>query len=461
VGESGSTMGEVVTPTWAQVGYVIATICLILALRGLSSPRTARAGNLVGAAGALLALVLVFLTARLDHLLPILCALGLGGLVGVAAARKVTLTAVPGLVAVLNGVGSAAVVLVALARVTSGGLASALAAFAVVAGAVSVAGSAVSVAKLSDLLPARPIVVPRAPWVYGGTVLAALAAAVVLALTGATPVGVLLALLGLAVGVLLVLPVSGSDVAVVISLLTAVTGLAVAASGYLLDSVLLLVAGILVGAAGLVLTRRMARTMGRRLSTILVGALAGPPTLARDGTRPMKTVGPEDVAALLGYASRVVLVPGYGLAVAQAQHALRDLADVLTSRGVEVRYAVHPVAGRMPGHMNVLLAEADVPYDQLADLDRANSEFPSADVALVVGANDVVNPAARRPYGSPLAGMAILDVDRAASVVVLKRSRGLGYAGVENELFYDPKTSVLFGDAKESLTRLVAALRSL
>jgi NAD(P) transhydrogenase subunit beta len=452
-------MGEVATPAWAQVGYLVVAVCLVLALKGLSSPRTARVGNLLGAAGALLALVLVFVTARPDNLPAILGALGVGGLVGVVAARKVAMTAVPQLVAVFTGAGGAAAALVALTAVTTPGVA----ALAIVAGAVSVAGSAVTVAKLRDLLPARPIVVPQARWVYPGVLLVTLAAAITLAVTGATVAGVALALLGLAVGVLLVLPVGGSDVPVAIAVLNASTGVAVAASGYLLGNVLLLVAGTLVGAAGALLTRVMARTMSRRLSSILMGALVGPSTLgqAQESTRPVRSVGPEDVAALLGYASRVVLVPGFGLAAAQAQHVLRDLADVLASRGVEVLYAIHPVAGRMPGHMNVLLAEADVPYDQLADLDRANPELRAADVAVVVGANDVVNPAARQPYGSPLAGMAILDVDRAASVVVLKRSRRPGYAGVENELLYHPKTSVLFGDAKESLTRLVAAVRSL
>lgn len=462
--ESVSTMGEVVTPAWAQVGYLVAAVCFILALKGLSSPRTARAGNLVGAVGALLALVLVFVTARPGNVPLILCALVLGGLVGVVVARKVAMTAMPQLIAVFNGVGGAAAALVALAELAArdGPLAHAVAAFTVLAGTVSFSGSAITVAKLQDLLPARPIVLPQVRWVYGGVLIVTLAAAVALILTGATVVGIVLALLGLAVGVLLVLPVGGSDVPVVISLLNASTGLAVAASGYLLGNVLLLVAGTLVGAAGSLLTRLMARAMGRRVSTILVGALAGPSTLGQvqETTRPVRSAGPEDVAVLLAYASRVVLVPGYGLAAAQAQHVLRDLVDALASRGVDVLYAIHPVAGRMPGHMNVLLAEADVPYDQLADLDRANPEFRATDVALVVGANDVVNPAARRPYGSPLAGMPILDVDQAASVVFLKRSMRPGFAGVENELLHDPKTTVLFGDAKESLTRLVAALKA-
>ena len=455
------------TPTWVQLGYLVAAVCFLLALKALSSPRTARTGNLIGAAGALLAVVLVFVAEPPRHLLAILAAILLGAVAGLVAARRVAMTAVPQLVAIFNGVGGAAAALVAMLEVgelnQAGALPRMAAAFTVLVGAVSFAGSAVTVGKLQDLLPARPIVVPQVQWVYGGGLAVTLAAAVVAVVTGAPIVAIVLAVLAVALGVLLVLPVGGADVPIVISLLNAFTGLAVAASGYLLGNALLLVAGTLVGAAGTLLTRLMAQAMGRRVTTILFGALGGTTTTlggTTESTRPVKSAGPNDVAVLLGYARRVVVVPGYGLAVAQAQHALRELADVLADRGVSVVYAIHPVAGRMPGHMNVLLAEANVPYEQQVEMSQVNPEFKAADVALVVGANDVVNPAARNAYGSPIAGMPILDADEAAAVVFLKRSMRPGFAGIENDLLYNPKTTVLFGDAKDSLTQLVASLKS-
>ncbi|MDQ3432416.1 MAG: NAD(P)(+) transhydrogenase (Re/Si-specific) subunit beta, partial [Actinomycetota bacterium] len=272
-----------------------------------------------------------------------------------------------------------------------------------------------------------------------------------------------LGLLGLALGLLLVLPVGGADVPIVISLLNAFTGLTVAASGYLLGNVLLLVAGTLVGASGTLLTRLMASAMGRSVAGTLFGAFRGGSTAGggEESDRPVRVGSAEDVAILLGYANQVVVVPGYGLAVAQAQHALRELADLLAARGVRVSYGMHPVAGRMPGHMNVLLAEANVPYEQLVEMDQANGALPSTDVALVVGANDVVNPAARDRPGSPIYGMPILDVDAAQAVVFLKRSMRPGFAGIDNSLLYDPKTTLLFGDAKASLTSVVAAVKSL
>jgi NAD(P) transhydrogenase subunit beta len=269
--------------------------------------------------------------------------------------------------------------------------------------------------------------------------------------------------LSLALGLLLVLPVGGADVPIVISLLNAFSGITVAASGYVLGNTLLIVAGTLVGASGTLLTKLMASAMGRSLVNIMFGALKGGSTLgALTATdRPVRAASAQDVAILLGYASKVIVAPGYGLAVAQAQHALRDLADVLTDRGVEVIYAIHPVAGRMPGHMNVLLAEADVPYERLKEMDAVNPEFKTADVVLVVGANDVVNPAARTLPGSPIYGMPILAADEARSIVFLKRSLRPGFAGIENELLHDPKTTLLFGDAKESLTRLISATKTL
>jgi NAD(P) transhydrogenase subunit beta len=337
---------------------------------------------------------------------------------------------------------------------------------------VSFAGSCITFAKLQELMTGRPVTFPGGQYAFGGALAAAVALAGVLVATGGgegdTPAGWLLgvlAVVSLAVGVLFVLPVGGADVPIVISLLNAFTGLTVAASGYVLSNTLLLVAGTLVGASGTILTRLMAAAMGRSLLSILFGAFRQSSTAGSTATsgddRPVRSGSPTDVAILLGYARKVVIVPGYGLAVAQAQHTIRELAELLEARGVEVIYGIHPVAGRMPGHMNVLLAEANVPYEALKEMDEVNPELPSTDVALVVGANDVVNPAAKSSPGAPIYGMPILEVDQAQQVVFLKRSMRPGFAGIENELLYDPKTTLLFGDAKDSLTKVVAAVKAL
>jgi NAD(P) transhydrogenase subunit beta len=299
--------------------------------------------------------------------------------------------------------------------------------------------------------------------VFGGALLASVALSVVTVTSPAVGVGVILTLLGLLVGVLLVLPVGGADVPIVISLLNAFTGLTVAAGGYVLDNTLLLVAGTLVGASGTFLTKLMAAAMGRSVVNILFGALKGGSTLGAGevSDRAVRSAGAEDVAILLGYASKVIIVPGYGLAVAQAQHTLRELVDVLDERGIQVDYAIHPVAGRMPGHMNVLLAEAQVPYEQLKEMDDINGEFKQTDVVLVVGANDVVNPAAKTTPGAPIYGMPILNADEAQQVIFMKRSMRPGFAGIENELLFDPRTTLLFGDAKDSLGKLLSAVKSL
>jgi NAD(P) transhydrogenase subunit beta len=312
------------------------------------------------------------------------------------------------------------------------------------------------------------VVLPGHPVFFGGAAVGAVALAVVTfakggAVDAATYAAVGVAVLALAVGVLFVLPVGGADVPIVISLLNAFTGLTVAASGYVLDNVLLLIAGTLVGASGTILTRLMATAMGRPVTSTLFGALrggstAGSTTVGAD--RPVRSTTPDDVAILLAYATKVIIVPGYGLAVAQAQHTVRELADLLAARDVELLYGIHPVAGRMPGHMNVLLAEANVPYEQLKEMDEVNPQFATTDVVLVIGANDVVNPAARQP-GTPISGMPILDVDQAQNVIFLKPSMRPGFAGIDNELLYQPNTTLLFGDAKDSLTKVVAALKNL
>ena len=463
---------NVLGPTSEALGYLVAAVCFILALKGLSSPATARQGNWLGAAGAVLACVVVFLAEDLDHIGPILVAIAVGTALGVPAARRVAMTQMPQLVALFNGVGGAAAALVAALELNAGaGSASTTAAiagaFTVLVGAVSFSGSCVTFAKLQELMTTRPVVFPGGPVAFGGSIAVAVALAIGVVVDADSGVVnawllVLLGLVALGVGVLF-LPVGGADVPIVISLLNAFTGLTVAASGYVLDNTLLLVAGTLVGASGTILTRMMASAMGRSTASILFGAFKGGSTAGSTevSDRPVRSASPEDVAILLAYARKVVIVPGYGLAVAQAQHTIHELVDVLEGKGVQVVYGIHPVAGRMPGHMNVLLAEANVPYEQLKEMDEANSELSSTDVALVVGANDVVNPAAKTSPGSPIYGMPILTVDDAKAVVFLKRSMRPGFAGIENELLYDAKTTLLFGDAKDSLTKVVQSLKGL
>ncbi|TCC04388.1 NAD(P)(+) transhydrogenase (Re/Si-specific) subunit beta [Kribbella soli] len=453
-------------PTWAQIGYLVSAVCFIVALKALSSPRSARTGNLIGAAGAVLAVIITFAAYKPDHLASILIALAIGTVGGVIGSRRVQMTQMPQLVALFNGVGGGAAALVALVElgdVPSDATVAAIAtAFTVLVGAISFSGSVVTFAKLQELMTTRPVTFPGLPVLFVASLLGGIALAAWLVSDPRVWVGVLLCLIGLAIGVMLVLPVGGADVPIVISLLNAFTGLTVAAGGYVLGNTLLLVAGTLVGAAGTLLTKLMADAMGRSVFNILFGAVRGGSTLGA-GTasdRPVISAGPEDVAILLGYASKVIIVPGYGLAVAQAQHTLRDLVEELQSRGVKVDYAIHPVAGRMPGHMNVLLAEAQVPYEQLREMDDINGDFKTTDVVLVVGANDVVNPAARNTPSAPIYGMPILNADEAQRVIFLKRSMRPGFAGIENELLYDPRTTLLFGDARDSLTKLLTALKT-
>ncbi|MET3720139.1 NAD(P)(+) transhydrogenase (Re/Si-specific) subunit beta [Arthrobacter sp. UYEF21] len=452
-------------PVWTSLLYLSAAVFFILALRGLSSPRTARRGNLIGAFGALLAVVTVFLSARLENIPWIIAAIALGTAVAAPVARRVKMTQMPQLVALFNGVGGGAAALVALLELghTADPWVRLAIVFTLLVGAVSFAGSGVTFAKLQELMTTRPVVFPGLPVVMAAVLLAAVGTAVAVVLTGSLALAVLLMVLGLAAGALLVLPVGGADVPIVISLLNAFTGLAVAASGVVLGNVLLVVAGTLVGASGTILTRAMAAAMGRSVAGILFGAFKGGSTAGSTAVseRPVRSSSAEDVAVLLGYAQRVIIVPGYGLAVAQGQHTAAELALALEARGIEVDFAIHPVAGRMPGHMNVLLAEANVPYESLKEMGEINSEFRMADVALVVGANDVVNPAAKTSAGSPIYGMPILEVADARQVIFLKRSMRPGFAGIENELLYEPQTSLLFGDAKDSLAKVLGAVKAL
>jgi H+-translocating NAD(P) transhydrogenase subunit beta len=450
-----------------------AGVMFILALKGLSHPRTARRGNLLGAAGATIATITVFFYSSdgqlpLNNLGWILGAIAFGLIIGVPAARRVQMTAMPQLVALFNGVGGGAAALVAIVEYLKLGQSASTTVviatvFTVIVGSTSFSGSIVTFLKLQELMTTRPVVFAGGRFVIAGTLLATLGCAgwVVTSL-GTTPL-LVLAGLSLAFGILFVLPVGGADVPIVISLLNAFTGLTVAAGGYVLDSTLLIIAGTLVGASGTILTRLMAEAMGRSLFGTLFGAFTAKPqdTSSAGEDRPVKSGSPDDVAILLNYARRVVIVPGFGLAVAQAQHTVRELADLLSAKGIDVAYGIHPVAGRMPGHMNVLLAEANVPYEQLSEMDEVNPTFPQTDVALIIGANDVVNPAAKTTPGCPIYGMPILDVAQAGNVIFLKRSMRPGFAGIENELLFDAKTTLLFGDAKASLTKVVSALKAL
>jgi NAD(P) transhydrogenase subunit beta len=456
--------------TGIRLVYLIAAICFILALKGLSGPKTARGGNLLGAAGMLVAIGMTFATPGFSRFGLMVAAMAIGLAIGFPAARMVKMTAMPQMVAAFNGVGGGAAALISLAeflRASPSQLAVYQVVevlFGVIVGCVSFSGSVIAFAKLQELMTGRPITYPGQQVmnaVIGGAGLGLAIAACV------SPHNWLIAVIGilaLLFGIAFVLPIGGADVPVLISLLNSFTGLAVAASGFVLHSVILVVAGTLVGASGTLLTRMMSAAMGRSLPNILFsafGSVVTAGTSEASGDRSVRSASAEDIAVLLAYSQKVVIVPGYGLAVAQAQHTVRELAELLEQRGVEVDYAIHPVAGRMPGHMNVLLAEANVPYEQLKEMDDANPGFQTADVALVVGANDVVNPAAKNSPGSPIYGMPILAVDEARNIVFLKRSMRPGFAGIDNELLFDPKTTLLFGDAKDSLTSLVAAIKQL
>jgi H+-translocating NAD(P) transhydrogenase subunit beta len=463
-----------VSRTTSDLLYLVTIVTFILALSFLSRPDKARWGNWIGAAGMLLAIAVTFAKTEVVSYWEIAVGMAIGGSFGAVAARRVKMTAMPQMVALFNGVGGGAAALVSWAEFhkktpAPGNLKldiSIAIMLSAVIGSVSFAGSMVAFAKLQELIRGRPITYAGQQLVNGLVLLAALAAGIAIA-AGGEEQWLVWGLLGCAAlfGVLFVLPIGGADMPVVISLLNAFTGLAAAAAGFELENNVLIVSGMLVGASGTLLTLLMSRAMNRSIANVLFGAFgqvsAGAVAAAASDGGTVRSASAEDVAVMLAYAHKVVFVPGYGLAVAQAQHDVRQLADLLEEKGVEVSYAIHPVAGRMPGHMNVLLAEANVPYPQLKEMDEANPEFGRTDVALVVGANDVVNPDARNNQGSPIYGMPILNVDQAQTVVVLKRSMNPGFAGIENPLFYNPKTVMLFGDAKESITKLIEDVKGL
>jgi NAD(P) transhydrogenase subunit beta len=455
--------------------YLITIVTFVLALRFLSNPATARRGNQIGAIGMLIAIVVTFAQNEIVSYWEIAVGMAIGGAFGLVAARKVRMTAMPQMVALFNGVGGGAAALIALAEFhnrapdpgtlkTDISLSIMLSA---IIGSISFSGSMVAFAKLQELIAGRPIVYPAQQLLNAVLFLAVLAAGIAIA-AGAEQQWLIWALVGgaLLFGVLFVLPIGGADMPVVISLLNAFTGLAAAATGFELENNVLIVSGMLVGASGTFLTIMMGRAMNRSILNVLFGAFgqlapAGAVATAGSTDGQVRSASAEDVAVMLAYAHKVVFVPGYGMAVAQAQHDVHRLAEMLESRGVEVSFAIHPVAGRMPGHMNVLLAEANVPYPQLQEMDDANAEFSHTDVVLVIGANDVVNPDARSNTGSPIYGMPILNVDEAQQVVVLKRSMNPGFAGIENPLFLNPKTVMLFGDAKDSIEKVTSFVKNL
>ena len=452
--------------------YLVSIVCFILALRFLSSPKQARRGNWVGGVGMVIAIATTLALDGISNWVLIVVGGAIGSIVGVVGARTVKMTAMPQMVALFNGVGGGAAALVALAEfhVAEGGDLGSEEIVSIVLsaliGSISFAGSMIAFGKLQELISGRPIVFVGQN-VVNVAILGSGAALGIALIAGWDEQWALIALIGLALlfGVMFVLPIGGADMPVVISLLNAFTGLAASATGFVLNSTLLIVAGMLVGASGTLLTLLMAKAMNRSVANVLFGAFgqvqAGTGAARVDDGRTVRATTADDVAVQLSFARKVIIVPGYGLAVAQAQHDVRQLAELLEEKGIDVAYAIHPVAGRMPGHMNVLLAEANVPYDQLKEMDEINPEFPQTDVTLVIGANDVVNPAARSDPASPIYGMPILDVDKAASIVVMKRSMAPGFAGIDNELFLDPKTTMLFGNAKDSIVKLIAAVKAL
>ena len=457
-----------------DIAYLVTAILFIFGLRYLSSPKTARLGNRISAVGMLIAVVAT-LTQGIVNWYVVGAGLLVGAVVGIVSAQRVKMTAMPQMVAIFNGAGGGAAALVAAGELLKFTNAhqpitydiSFTSMLTAVIGAISFAGSIVAFLKLQEVMTGRPITYP------GQQVVNALVLLVILGTWGMVMAGVepvlqwfwIALIASFVLGILFVLPIGGADMPVVISLLNSFTGLAAASTGFVLGNNVLIVSGALVGASGTLLTVLMGKAMNRSITNVLFGAFgavkSGGGGGGAKGGQNVRSVSPDDVAAMLAYANQVIVVPGYGMAVAQAQHSIRELADQLEKKGVEVKYAIHPVAGRMPGHMNVLLAEANVPYTSLYDMDDINPEFDRSDVALVVGANDVTNPAAREDKDSPIYGMPILNVDKAANVVVLKRSMASGFAGIDNPLYDDPKTVMLFGDAKKSIDGVIAGVKAL
>jgi NAD(P) transhydrogenase subunit beta len=459
--------------SFIQVLYIVAFALFIYGLMGLTGPHTAVRGNKIAAVGMAIAVIATLLTPGMGNWWLIVLGVAIGTVVGVPAARRVKMTAMPQMVALFNGVGGGAIALIAWVEFRdSAGFAdrpayvAVASLFAAVVGSISFWGSNVAFAKLQEIMPGRPISVGRLQQPLNLLMLLVAVALAVFVVSGGQSGWLMVGILVTAsvLGLLIVLPIGGADMPVVISLLNAATGLSAAAMGLALDNTALIVAGMIVGASGSILTNLMAKAMNRSIPAIVAGGFGGTGGEGGGtdvGDRTVRRTSAADAAIQLAFARQVIVVPGYGLAVAQAQHAVRQLTGLLEQKGVSVAYAIHPVAGRMPGHMNVLLAEADVPYEHLQEMDAINDEFARSDVTLVIGANDVTNPAARTDRSSPIYGMPILNVDKSRSVIVLKRSMRPGFAGVDNALYYEPQTSLLFGDAKASVHDITEELKAL
>ncbi|MDD5037744.1 MAG: NAD(P)(+) transhydrogenase (Re/Si-specific) subunit beta [Dehalococcoidales bacterium] len=461
------------TPTYILLAYLVAAVLFIVGLMWMSSPKTSRKGNMLASIGMLIAVIVTLLLKEVVNYAMILAGIFVGGIIGVVLARMVKMTQMPQMVGMLNGFGGAASLLIAMGeffRVTGHGLSFTLdnsisIVLTVWIGAITFAGSMVAFGKLQGLISGKPITFPMQNMWNGIIFLAILAMMVYLVVVpGNISILIVLALVSLVLGILLVIPIGGADMPVVISLLNSYSGVAGAAAGFVIKDMFLIIAGALVGAAGFILTRVMCKAMNRSLTNVMFGAFGATTQAAGaaggKGDKVAHEATVEDVATMLAYAQSVIFVPGYGLATSQAQHLVKELANVLEGKGIDVKYAVHPVAGRMPGHMNVLLAEADVPYDKLFDLDSINNDFERTDVAVVVGANDVTNPVARNVPDSPLYGMPILNVDKAKSIIVIKRSLSPGFAGIDNPLFYMDKTKMFFRDGKQALTEILAEIKN-
>lgn len=458
-----------------ELSYLVAASLFILGLKKLGSPATARRGNQLAAVGMLLAVVATLLDQQVLNYGMIAGGIVIGSIIGFITAKKVEMTDMPQLVGLFNGLGGAASALVAIAefwRLLSIGenisvTTSITIILGVLIGGVTLTGSFIAFAKLQGIMPGRPVVFPAQNVINFGILGGFLTGSVYLFLNPDPSIFLVLVGISLVLGVLFVIPIGGGDMPVVISLLNSYSGLAASAAGFVVGNNMLIIAGALVGASGIILTQIMCKAMNRSITNVLFagfgsdsGAAAGGGAAADiDGS--VKSVDAEESAMMLGYARSVVIIPGYGMAVAQAQHSVKELADMLEKQGVDVKYAIHPVAGRMPGHMNVLLAEANVPYNQLYDMEDINTQFDNTDVALVIGANDVVNPAARHDKGSPIYGMPILEVDKAKTTIVIKRSMNTGFSGVQNELFFKDKTMMLFGSAKDMVEKISSEVKEL
>ena len=455
-----------------NVLYLISGSIFIIGLKKLSSPRTARNGNRLSALGMLIAIIATTLKYTDINIEWILVGLIVGAIIGSVLARYVEMTAMPQLVALFNAFGGAASGLVAMYEVlysadpSSEIFTLAAVSFATIVGSVTLTGSFIAFGKLQGIVTTKPVLLPIRNIINSIIAIAMIVIATMMCLAETDTSNYLYALVALSLlfGILIVIPIGGADMPVVVALLNSYSGIAGAGAGFVLGNPLLIIAGSLVGASGLILTRIMTKAMNRSLMNVMLGGFGVESSGSSNQTtedRPVTSVSSEDAAMILAYSESIIFVPGYGLAVAQAQHQINELASLLKDRDISVKYAIHPVAGRMPGHMNVLLAEANVPYDELKDLDEINSEFDRTDVAIVVGANDVTNPSARSDKDSPIYGMPILNVDKAKTVIVLKRSMASGFSGVQNDLFFLEKTNMLFGDAKDSIEGMIKEVREI